>query len=247
MLFLLSPAKKLAREKTPPRTKPMFIDAACDVMEMLKTLDVLETARFMKLSHTLAQDVAHQHAQWHNQGDQAALFMFNGDAYQGLDAKTLNDEALDYLQQYLLILSGAYGLLRPFDAVMPYRLEMGRDLDVAGSGSLYAFWQAHITQTINDIQPRVLVNVASNEYSKVLNRNSLKVHILDVRFEDKRNGIYKVIGFNAKRARGQLVRFAAQNGITDACELCNFDTEGWHYNADASSKDCLIFRREGKP
>lgn len=178
---------------------------------------------------------------------QAAL-AFNGDVYGGLDAKTLSEQQLDWAQQHVCILSGLYGVLRPLDWMQPYRLEMGTALATGRGKNLYQFWGAQISEYLNeraaaDTSP-VIVNLASEEYFKAVDRKALKARVVSCVFEEFRGGKYKIISFNAKRARGLMVRYAVERKIATVRKLEGFDAEGYAFDAGASAPDRLVFRRK---
>jgi cytoplasmic iron level regulating protein YaaA (DUF328/UPF0246 family) len=177
-----------------------------------------------------------------------AVLAFNGDVYEGLDAKTLSAQDLDWAQNHVGILSGLYGVLRPLDWMQPYRLEMGTTLQTDKGSNLYKFWGPQIADHLNaqlakDKTP-VIVNLASQEYFKSVDRKTLKARVIECVFEDFKGGKYKIISFNAKRARGLMARFAIQNKITHPEGLLGFDLEGYAYDPQVSEPDRLVFRRK---
>lgn len=257
MLFLLSPAKTLDYETPLPRgvsrrvTQPDFIDQAAGLIEPLARLTPPQVADLMHLSDALAALNVGRYAAWTPQHDarnsRPAVFAFNGDVYDGLDVRTLGSADLGWLQQHVVILSGLYGALRPFDALQPYRLEMGTTLANARGKDLYAYWGDGVAQWLNrrlegERQPLV-VNLASQEYSRVVDRKALAARIVDCRFEDWKDGHYKVISFFAKRARGALARWAVQQRARSLKALHGFDADGYAFVPEQSSEDLLLFRR----
>jgi uncharacterized protein len=180
------------------------------------------------------------------------VLAFNGDVYEGLDARSLSGADLDYAQQHVRVLSGLYGLLRPLDLLQPYRLEMGTRFENARGKDLYAFWGERITQALNaqidhnvarTNGARVLVNCASNEYFKSVKPKKLAAPVITPVFEDWKGGRYKVISFHAKRARGLMARYAVEHRISEPEALKGFDTEGYAFDADASNDATWVFRR----
>ena len=159
---------------------------------------------------------------------------FTGDVYDGLDATTLNEKDLTFAQNHLRILSGLYGLLKPLDLIQPYRLEMGRPLETRGAKNLYEFWRSTITKELNQTQDDVLVNLASNEYFKVIDKKMLGKQIISPVFKDEKNGTYKIISFFAKKARGTMARFIIENHIKTAEGLKVFSEGGYAYNSELS-------------
>jgi cytoplasmic iron level regulating protein YaaA (DUF328/UPF0246 family) len=255
MLFLISPAKALDYE-TPPSTAthtlPLFVPQASELIAVLREKSPQQIAELMDLSDTLSGLNVARYQAWrpkftpHN-AKQAAL-AFDGDVYGGLDAKTLSEDELAWAQQHLCILSGLYGVLRPLDLMRPYRLEMGTRLATAKGKNLYQFWGTQIADYLNqraaaDATP-VVVNLASEEYFKVVARKALKPRVVTCVFEEHKAGQYKVISFMAKRARGLMVRHAVSQRAVSVEQLKTFDTEGYRYIAELSEPDRLVFRRD---
>jgi cytoplasmic iron level regulating protein YaaA (DUF328/UPF0246 family) len=179
-----------------------------------------------------------------------AVLAFNGDVYDGLEAKSLKPKDLDWAQDHVCILSGLYGVLRPLDWMQPYRLEMGTALTNLRGKNLYQFWGASIAQHLNaqllkDKTP-VVVNLASQEYFKAVDQKVLKARVIECVFEEYKGGKYKVISFFAKRARGLLARYAIQKHIQNPEKLKDFDLEGYAYAASESGANRWVFRRREK-
>jgi hypothetical protein len=179
-----------------------------------------------------------------------AVLAFNGDVYDGLEAKSLKPKDLEWAQEHVCILSGLYGVLRPLDWMQPYRLEMGTALTNLRGKNLYQFWGASIAQHLNaqlvkDKTP-VVVNLASQEYFKAVDQKVLKARVIECVFEEYKGGKYKVISFFAKRARGLLARYAIQKHIQNPEKLKDFNLEGYAYAASESDANRWIFRRREK-
>lgn len=254
MLFLLSPAKSLDYE-TPlpelPHTLPGFVTQSSELIEVLRTKSPAQIAELMDLSDKLAGLNAARYEAWapeftpHN-SRQAAL-AFNGDVYEGLDAKTLSAAQLAWAQERLCILSGLYGVLRPLDWMQPYRLEMGTTLATAKGKNLYQFWGAQIAQYLNERaasqKSPVIVNLASEEYFKAVDRRALQVPVVSCAFEEFKAGKYKIISFMAKRARGLMVRYAIEKKAESVKKLEAFNLEGYALAPEVSSPERLVFRR----
>ena len=255
MLFLLSPAKALDYDTPAPissHTQPLFKPQAAELIEVLKTKSPQDVASLMKLSDTLAGLNVARYAAWSKtftaRNAKQAVLAFNGDVYDGLNAKTLSADELDWAQAHVCILSGLYGVLRPLDWMQPYRLEMGTALATARGKNLYQFWGSQVADYLNeralaDTSP-VVVNLASEEYFKVVDRRALKPRVVSCAFEDFKGGKYKIISFNAKRARGQMVRFAVEERISSVKKLEGFAADGWRFAPTASTPDRLVFRRQ---
>ncbi len=254
MLFLLSPAKSLDYE-TPSvevgHSQPLFIKQAAELIALLREKSPQDIAELMSLSDALSGLNVARYQAWSSKftakNSKQAVLAFNGDVYGGLDAKTLKLEELDWAQKHVCILSGLYGVLRPLDRMQPYRLEMGTRLGNAQGKDLYAFWATQIAAYLNqrlqaDLSP-VIINLASQEYFKAVNRKALKGRVIDCVFEEFKNGQYKIISFMAKRARGLMARFATQHQITTPKQLEKFNLDGYAFDAAASVADRLVFRR----
>ncbi|RYX97611.1 MAG: peroxide stress protein YaaA [Comamonadaceae bacterium] len=254
MLFLLSPAKSLDYDTpahVPTHTRPQFTKQSAELIDVLKTKTPQDISSLMKLSDALAGLNVARYQAWSSRftaknSKQAAL-AFNGDVYGGLDAKSLDAAQLDWAQQHICILSGLYGVLRPLDLMQPYRLEMGTALETPRGRNLYQFWGSKIADHLNeraaaDTSP-VIVNLASEEYFKVVDRAALKVRVVSCVFEELRAGQYKIVSFSAKRARGLMARYAVEKKIGSVKKLEGFSAEGYRFDADASKPDRLVFRR----
>ncbi len=255
MLFLLSPAKSLDYESPLPElphTLPGFVPQSSELIEVLRKKSPAQIAELMDLSDKLAGLNAARYEAWapeftpHN-SRQAAL-AFNGDVYEGLDAKTLSAAQLAWAQERLCILSGLYGVLRPLDWMQPYRLEMGTTLATAKGKNLYQFWGAQIAQYLNERaasqKTPVIVNLASEEYFKAVDRRALQVPVVACAFEEFKAGKYKIISFMAKRARGLMVRYAIEKKADSVKKLEGFNVEGYALAPEVSSPDRLVFRRQ---
>ncbi|WP_323000221.1 peroxide stress protein YaaA [Castellaniella sp.] len=255
MLMVLSPAKKLDYD-TPVRTTqhslPVFPAQTRELVGVMQALSAGDLADLMSLSDALSRLNVDRYAAWVDAPDaqharQAAL-AFNGDVYEGLRAAELSDARLNWAQDHLAILSGLYGVLRPLDLIQPYRLEMGTRLRTAHGHTLYEFWGSRIAQELNrrlDALPgeRVLLNLASQEYFKAVDRKTLQARVVECVFQDEKNGVWKVISFHAKRARGLMARYVVDHRVRQVAGLQGFAADGYRYADEASSADRLVFRR----
>lgn len=254
MLLLLSPAKTLDYESPLPEvdaTAPKYARRASELIDLLRTHDAADLAALMDLSPPLAQlnvtryrDFASRHTP---RNSRPAMFAFNGDVYEGLDAASLGASDIAWAQEHMAILSGLYGLLRPLDRIQPHRLEMGTRLGTTRGKDLYAFWGAEIAKEIDarlrtDPHPQI-VNLASEEYFKAVDRKALRASVIQCVFEDWKGGAWKIISFHAKRARGLMARHAIKHRARTPAALRSFDAEGYAYDPVASDPDRLVFRR----
>jgi uncharacterized protein len=256
MLFLLSPAKSLDYD-TPappelPHTLPHFPQQSAQLIELLRRYNPQQIAELMDLSDALSALNVARYAAWRPKftakNAKQAILAFNGDVYDGMDAKSLKAADLEWAQSHVVMLSGLYGALRPLDWMQPYRLEMGTKLTNPAGSNLYKFWGSAIAnyldaQLAQDKAP-VIVNLASNEYFKVVDRKALKARVVECVFEEHKNDQYKVISFMAKRARGMMARYAIQKRIKDVKKLEGFSSDGYAFDAKASEPDRLVFRRK---
>lgn len=256
MLFLLSPAKSLDFDpvaKDVPSTQPRFLKQAEPLIEILRAMSPAQIAELMSLSDKLAVLNVTRYADWsakHAQPEaKQAILAFNGDVYEGLDAPTLSQTQLAYVQDHVRVLSGLYGVLRPLDLMRPYRLEMGTKLANPAGKDLYAWWRESNTASVLEdlkVAGQPLINTASDEYFKSVDRKALEkagVTLIDTVFEDWKDGKFKIISFYAKRARGLFVRAAAEGRWKKAADLQQFDAEGYAFTPAASTESCLVFRR----
>ena len=254
MLFLLSPAKSLNYDPPQgdvPHTKPLFVKESAALIDILKQKSPQEIAGLMSLSDKLAGLNAGRYVAWSRtftaKNAKQAVLAFDGDVYDGLNAKMLATDDLAWAQDHLCILSGLYGVLRPLDYMQPYRLEMGTQLVNPRGKDLYQFWGNQISDYLNkrlaaDKTP-VIVNLASQEYFKSVNKKVLKARVVDCVFEDNKGDGYKIISFFAKKARGLMARYAIQHRLTLPEQLKGFNLEGYAYVPDVSSPERLVFRR----
>uniref|UniRef100_UPI0040489086 peroxide stress protein YaaA n=1 Tax=Orrella sp. TaxID=1921583 RepID=UPI0040489086 len=254
MLFLLSPAKKLDYDSPLPtrlHTDPLFVPEALVLIDVLKKKSASEVAGLMSLSPALAQLNVERYAGWSETFTQMnarpAALAFNGDVYEGLQACTLSASELQWAQEHLAILSGLYGVLRPLDLMQPYRLEMGAKLPNPAGKNLYDFWKDKITPYLNERLAKdknpVIVNLASEEYFKSVNRKVLEARVIDCVFQDQKSDAWKIISFFAKRARGLMARYVVENRIDSPEKLSMFDSEGYCFAPEVSTPDKLVFRR----
>ena len=264
MYFLLSPAKSLNEKDAVPinlgnyYSQPELIEHSQALMKNLKSKEPIDLQELMSISDDLAQLNAERNQQWSWSNDEPftlenakpAGYLFDGDVYTGLDMYHMDKETAIYVNEHLGILSGLYGVLKPLDLIQPYRLEMGTKLKNERGDNLYEFWGEAVTDTINarmaDTDDKTLINLASNEYFKVIKKKALDAEVITPRFEDEKNGTYKVISFYAKKARGLMVKYAADNKLTKAEQLKQFDLAGYYYVDELSDDKTWTFRRDEK-
>ena len=254
MLIVLSPAKSLDY-KTPVQVKtptlPEFVSESAKLIADLQKLSPQDVAKLMGLSDQLAALNVGRYSDWSKkftaENSKPAIYAFDGDVYDGFDVKTLNAKDVAFAQDHMRILSGLYGALKPLDLMQAYRLEMGTSFKNARGKDLYAFWGSRVTDSLKKVLEKqkkpVLLNLASEEYFKVLQPKELDCPVIAPVFQDAKEGKYKIISFYAKRARGLMARYVVENRITDPADLKGFNVDGYKYFAAESTLEKPIFRR----
>ena len=256
MLIVLSPAKSLDFTAAPPSaplTAPQLADQTAELAKATKKLRVIDLKRMMDLSDSLAKLNRERFQAFRPDSEDGlqAAFAFNGDVYLGLRARELDRKALAWAQDHLRILSGLYGVLRPLDAIQPYRLEMGVRINTRRGASLYDFWGPRVSQALDAAlaghKERTLINCASQEYFGAVDRAALKAPVVSCRFLEEKDGEARIMSFFAKRARGALARFAIDNRIERAQDLKAFDIDGYRFQPALSTDDEFTFARPQPP
>lgn len=252
MLFVISPAKRLDFTPAPDAaaTRPEFLKDTTELARVARKLTRADLMALMHISPKLADlnvarfkelDLACE------EGGLQAAFAFAGDVYQGLRARELDAPALDYAQAHLRILSGLYGLLRPLDCIQPYRLEMGVALPTRRGANLYDFWGDRLSKALRktaaDHADPTLVNLASQEYFGAVDARALRLPVLNISFKDEKDGQTRVLAFFAKKARGEMARFAIDHRVERPDDLRAFDRIGYRWRADLSSPREWVFSR----
>lgn len=249
MLVVVSPAKKL--DMTPVEgitpTRPVFRAEAEELVQVARALDAGDLKKLMRISDNLAHLNADRFAAFGTMEEKPAALAFAGDTYQGLEAASLDAEEMAWAQDHFRILSGLYGLLRPLDAIEPYRLEMGSRLATGRGKTLYDYWGDKIACALNaqaaEIGTDTLINCASQEYFGAVDQTALGLRVVTPLFMEERGGEAKVVSFYAKRARGAMARFMIQNRLRDPDSLLDFDTGGYRHAPDLSEPDRPVFVR----
>ncbi|RTZ46443.1 peroxide stress protein YaaA [Chryseobacterium arthrosphaerae] len=252
MKIITSPAKLMNVETTTDllrSTTPKFIEDAAFIQSYLKEKSPKYLSELMEISPKLADENWERNQRWKSKPtakeSAPALFAFAGEVYRGLDAKTLDKDAVDYLQKNYRMLSGLYGLLKPSDKVMLYRLEMGRHFEFDQYKNLYEFWREKITDQLNSEMKKgeILLHLASNEYGKVIDRKKLNHQVIDFDFYELKEGKLKTIVVYTKHARGLVVRFCAETNAKTLDDVKTFNYEGYRIDEERSTDTKLVFTR----
>jgi cytoplasmic iron level regulating protein YaaA (DUF328/UPF0246 family) len=250
MLVVISPAKKLdmSVDDRSPVTSPAFATDAETLAAVARGLSHDDLRSLMSISPALAELNAERFAAFGTQPVKAAALAFAGDTYQGLEAHTLDDDEMAWAQTHLRILSGLYGVLRPMDAIEPYRLEMGSRLKTEKGASLYEYWGTRLAEALNAqaeaAGSQALVNCASQEYFGAVDRNSLSMPVITPVFKEIKDGRSRIVSFFAKKARGAMARHIVQNRLTNPVDLQGFSAGGYRYAAEASDSETMVFERD---
>lgn len=241
MKIVISPAKSLDFETTIPNSRhsqAAFLEEAEKINQILRKKKPKALSKLMSISDSLGELNWERNQQFSLPFSQSnarpAVYAFNGDVYQGLDAYTIGAAKLDSLQRSLRILSGLYGVLKPFDLIQPYRLEMGTSLRIGRKKNLYEFWKQKITDHLNtELEDgELFVNLASDEYFKAIDAKKLKVPVITPVFKDWKNDKLKVIGFFAKKARGSMVRYIIDTGAKTLEDIQGFDRDEYIFSPE---------------
>ena len=255
MLITLSPAKTLNFEPqtlTSVSSTPKLLKESRKIIKHMRTFDVAGLEALMGISTDLAEENAKRFKRWKTpftpENSKQSILAFKGQVYDGLKAWELSAADLKASQNHLRILSGLYGVLRPLDLMQAYRLEMGTKVSIAGTKNLYAFWGDKITEQINQdlttLGYDTLINLASNEYFKSINKKKIQGRIVTPNFKEERDGGFKMVAYYAKVARGMMTRFIIQNAFDDPEMIKTFDVDGYRYNPNISSDNDWIFTRK---
>lgn len=255
MIIVVSPAKSLDFDK-PAKTRKFsdseFLSDSKKLMKGLKKYQPEQLSELMHMSEALGELNYARNANWKApftlENAKQAIFAFQGDVYQGMQAHEYSAAELNFAQKHLRILSGLYGLLKPLDLIQPYRLEMGSRFENERGKNLYEFWGSRLTDHINkELAPqksKLLINLASNEYFSAIQPKQLEAELVTPIFKDFSNGKYKVISFFAKKARGSMVTYIVNNRLSSAKDLLGFDVDGYQYSAEDSTPAKPVFLRK---
>tara|TARA_Y100001958_G_C21199423_1_gene526282 strand:+ start:815 stop:1573 length:759 start_codon:yes stop_codon:yes gene_type:complete len=252
MKTLISPSKTLNFDNNincDITSKCRLIDYTSELHKILISYSKNDLKNLMNVSDKIAELNYNRFKTWEDPSNsktsKQAIYAFKGDVYSGLDAESIEEDKFDYLQNSLRIISGYYGLLRPFDQILPYRLEMGTKLENQNGNNLYKFWGDKITDVLNeDLDSNdIIVNLASDEYFKSINKDKIKSKIITPVFKEFKNGLYKVIAIYAKKARGLMSRFLIERKSTSIDDIKLFNINGYSFDNNLSNDSQLVFTR----
>ena len=249
MLAVISPSKTqdFSSSNVDVFTKMRQIEQSQILIDLLKTKTQGEIASLMSISDKLSKLNFDRFQTFSTPftltNAKQALLAFKGDVYNGIDAPSLSSQDLDFAQSCVRMLSGLYGVIRPLDLIQPYRLEMGTRLENDKGKNLYEFWGDQISQILNEDESSVIINLASNEYFKGIDKKSLNAKIINIAFKELKGDTYKIIGIYAKRARGLMVNYMIKNRITKSDDLKNFNVEDYKFRQDMSDELTWVFTR----
>ena len=252
MKTLISPSKTLNFDNNincDITSKCRLIDYTSELHKILISYSKNDLKNLMNVSDKIAELNYNRFKTWEDPSNsktsKQAIYAFKGDVYSGLDAESIEEDKFDYLQNSLRIISGYYGLLRPFDQILPYRLEMGTKLENENGNNLYKFWGDKITDVLNeDLDTNdIIVNLASDEYFKSINKDKIKSKIITPVFKEFKNGLYKVIAIYAKKARGLMSRFLIERKSTSIDDIKLFNINGYSFDSNLSNDSQLVFTR----
>ncbi|MEQ8323291.1 MAG: peroxide stress protein YaaA [Vicingaceae bacterium] len=258
MISILSPAKSMnfSQPVVTDLSDPNFVMESDEIMQKLKKISAGKLGKMMRINADIAHLNFDRNQRWNpqceNNEKNAAVFAFDGEVYRGLQAQSFSEVQLQFGQRHLRILSGLYGLLKPMDAIQPYRLEMGSSLTINRKArNLYDFWSKKVTDQLNselkEDQNPTLINLASKEYAKVIDKKLLKAKMIEVQFLDLKNGQYKAVMTWAKKARGQMANQIITHGLDRSEDIKGIEFHGYYFNEALSSENGFTFTRDNVP
>ena len=252
MKLVLSPAKSLDYDRKLPTaitSEACFLNRAERLNRLLKKKSARSLSKLMHISDNLGQLNYERNQEWSlpftKDNARQAVYAFNGDVYRGLDAYTIDTKKLNQLQDTVRILSGLYGVLKPLDLMQPYRLEMGTKFPVGKNKNLYEFWRKQVTDALNDEleDDELFLNLASNEYFKAIDTKALKVPVINIKFQELKDGNYKTIAIFSKLARGLMARYVIETNAKTLDDIKGFDRDKYRFTENLSSENELVFTR----
>ena len=249
MLSLISPAKTLDFNgiNLNPYSIPQMLGETLELVKELRKYNISEIQSLMKVSPNIAtlnfQRFIDFQDSFNQNNAKQAIFAFRGDVYTNLNIDSFGAKDIDFANNSVRILSGLYGVLKPLDLIQPYRLEMGTRLPINKHKNLYQFWGTKISNNLNSYKEEYIINLASNEYFKAVDKNTINAKIIDINFKENKNGTYKTIGVYAKKARGKMINFIIKNQVNNPNNLKEFNIDNYCFNQKLSSETQWIFTR----
>lgn len=246
MKIIFSPSKemKVGELNSPFSFSPKFKDESKEILNILKNLDKNQIEKIMKIKGELLEETYNNIINYDSLSVVKAINLYNGVAFKKLELESYNSRELEYLNNSLIILSAMYGALNPFDNIKKYRLDMTIKIS---ENSLYSFWSEKVTVYINELllqdNEKILLNLASNEYSKIINKKSLNFEMITIDFKEFKNGKYSSISSFSKQGRGMLLNYLIKNQITNIEDIKKFSKEGYSFNSELSNENTIIFSR----
>ncbi len=251
MLALLSPSKTLdfeTEKKLGKAVTPSLFENSLELISILKAKSQKDIQNLMKISDNLSELNYKRFQNFSDKMDgtnsKQAIFAFKGDVYDGLDSNSLSNDEIKFANNTIGILSGLYGFIKPLDNIQAYRLEMGTKLENQKGKNLYDFWSNKISEEINKNEQHLILNLASNEYFKAVNRKALKAKVIDIDFKEEKKGELKTIGIYAKKARGMMARYIVQNKLDSVEKIKEFNLDNYKFIKDLSSNKKFVFARK---
>lgn len=246
MKIIFSPSKdmKVGELNSPFSFSPKFKDESKKILNILKILDKNQIEKIMKIKGELLEETYYNIANYDSLSETKAINLYNGVAFKKLELESYNSKELEYLNNSLIILSAMYGALNPFDNIKKYRLDMIMKIS---ENSLYSFWSEKVTSYINDLlsqdNEKILLNLASNEYSKMINKKTFNFKMITVDFKELKNGKYSSVSSFSKQGRGMMLNYLIKNQITNIEDIKKFNEEGYSINSELSNENTIIFSR----
>ncbi|MDY3060624.1 MAG: YaaA family protein [Fusobacterium sp.] len=246
MKIIFSPSKemKVGELNSPFSFSPKFKDESKEILNILKNLDKNQIEKIMKIKGELLEETYSNIINYDSRSDVKAINLYNGVAFKKLEIEQYTSKELEYLNNSIIILSAMYGALNPFDNIKKYRLDMTMKIS---ENSLYSFWSEKVTVYINELlsqdSEKILLNLASNEYSKMINKKSLNFKMITIDFKEFKNGKYLSVSSFSKQGRGMLLNYLIKNQITNIEDIKKFSKEGYSFNSELSNENTIIFSR----
>ena len=250
MLVILSPSKtqNFSAYSFRGSTNPRFKKQTNEIVAILKNMNKDEIFSFMSISQKLGIETYRNIQKFQNNPSNGitkqAIFAYTGEVFNKINPQSFNGDELNFCQSHFRILSGVYGVLRPLDLIQPYRLEMASKLKIRNSKSLTKFWEKTITDTLNNDEKNIIINLASKEYINSIQLDQLKAKFISIQFKELKNNEYKVVGIYAKKARGKMIHYIVKNFISNPNLLKNYTESGYTFNSSISTENDWVFTRD---